>query len=134
MGREDQDCAVPQWVLTKMDSHPSFHGSITRQEAVKKLIDAGRSCYLTRYSDYNKFCVISMLNLSDGGELMQHLELQIPQDSSQMVYKVAGTDKEFDSISKLLEHYQKHPLNQTECLGEHIPYQVTRGNEGEVLV
>ena len=130
--REDQDCAVPQWALTGMNSHPSFHGSITRQEAVKKLIDAGRSCYLTRYSDYNQFCVISMLDLSHSGETMQHLELQIPQDSSQKVFKVAGADEEFDSISKLLEYYQKHPLNQTKCLGEHILYQVTSLREGRV--
>ena len=55
---------------------------------------------------------------------MLHLELKIPQDSSQKVYKVGGTNKEFDSISKLLEYYQKHPLNQTKCLGEYIHYQV----------
>lgn len=108
-----------------MKAHPSFHGSISRIEAAKKLIESGRSCYLTRYSEYNKFCVISVLRMSANGELLQHLELKIPQDGHRHTFKVAGTEKEFDDVSKLLEYYQKHALNQTDCLGEILQSKLT---------
>lgn len=117
ISKEGTQKALPKWAIRAMKNHPSFHGSITRIEAVQKLIESGRSCYLTRYSDYNKFCVISTLTLSYNGELLRHLELEIPQESHQCVYKVSGIDKEFGDISELLEYYQKHPLDQN-CLGE----------------
>lgn len=114
MSKEGQDSAIPQWALKAMNSHPSFHGSITRTEAAKLLIDSGRNCYLTRYSNYRNFCVISVLRVSVSGELLKHLELEVPLNSSQHVYKVAGTEKEFENVSKLLEYYQKDYLG--ECL------------------
>lgn len=119
MSREGQESAVPQWALKAMNSHPSFHGSITRTEAAKMLIESGKNSYLTRYSDYRNFCVISVLRVSVNGELLQHLELKVPQDSSQHVYKVAGTDKEFENVYKMLEFYQK------DCLGECLQAQPT---------
>lgn len=111
---------MPLWALQAMDYHPSFHGSMTRIEAVKKLIEAGKSCYLTRYSGYkNKFCVLSMLQMSDDSEVLQHLELEVPRDDGdEHTYRVAGTDVKHNSISELLEHYQKHPLKQIDSLGQ----------------
>jgi hypothetical protein len=100
-----------------MKNHSSFHGSISRIEAARKLVESERSCYLTRFSDYNKFCAISMLTKLADGELLQHRELEIPQEGSQSMYRVAGTDKEFEGISELLEYYQKHSLDKY-CLGE----------------
>lgn len=104
--------AVPQWAMNAMKNENSFHGSITRTEAAKILIDSERSCYLTRYSDYHKFCIISVLRVSNNGELLQHLKLHIPQDSSsQGMYKVTGAEKEFDNIADLLKYYESHPKN-----------------------
>jgi hypothetical protein len=109
-----------------MKNHPSFHGSISKIEAARKLIESERSCYLTRYSDYHKFCAISMLTkLGEGdGELLQHCELEITQEGSQFKYRVAGADQKFEGISELLEHYQKHLLDK-HCLGEYLQTEIS---------
>ena len=56
--------------------HPSFHGSITKNEAQGKLRNANKDCYLTRYDwDLNK-CVISTLMRSEAGkEIFGHFYL-----------------------------------------------------------
>lgn len=119
ISKEGLQNAVPRWALQAMKNHPSFHGSLTRIEAVKRLIESGRSCYLTRYSSYIKCCVITVLRMSANGEWLQHLELELPQSSSQHTYKAAGADKSFEDVSQLLEYYQKNPLNREGyCLGE----------------
>lgn len=90
--KDELQNAVPEWVLRGMKKHPSFHGSMTRTEAAKELIEFERSCYLTRYSEYNKSCVISVLTVTSNGDLLQHLKLDIPRDHNQTTYRVAGTE------------------------------------------
>lgn len=102
-----------------MKDQPSFHGSISRTEAAKILIESGGNCYLTRYSDYHNSCVVSVLRRSDNGDLLQHLKLNIPDENGHVIMcKLAGTEIEFGNISKLLEYYQKHPLNENGHLGK----------------
>lgn len=102
-----------------MNDHPSFHGSITRVNATTLLFRKGKKCYLTRYSDYHKTCVISALRTSEDGELLQHFKLNIATRDEVTKYEIAGTQKGFDSISALLEFYQKTPINhRIETLGD----------------
>lgn len=100
---------------------PSFYGSITKMEAITKLFEFGRDCYLTRYSSYRKICLLSVLKVSHNGEQVQHFKLDVPQalDADNKACRVAGTAMEFDDVSHLLQYYQKNPLfHENDFLGE----------------
>lgn len=121
MSKDGLNSAVPRWALQAMNNHPSFHGSIARTEAIIQLIESGRSCYLTRYSRYHTFCVISVLRISEDGELLQHLKLDI--DTKQNKYQVQGLERRFSDITDLLSYYQKNPVRNYplgECLTSNI--------------
>ena len=94
-----------------MSNHPSFHGSITRVDATTLLLQKGKKCYLTRYSDYHKTCVVSVLRTTQDGESLQHFKLDITTHEEMTAYEISSTGKTFDSISTLLEYYQKTPIN-----------------------
>ena len=111
VSKEGQSKAVPSWVSIAMNRHPSFHGRITRVDATKLLFEKGKDCYLTRYSDYHKTCVISVLKTSEDGELLQHFKLHITVHNGEHKYEVKGSQKQFGSIFALLEFYQQHPVN-----------------------
>lgn len=99
----------------------SFHGSIPKKEAITKLFEFGRDCYLTRYSSYRKICVLSVLKVSHDGEQVWHFKLDVPQtlDADKKTCRVAGTGMEFDDIPHLLQYYQKNPLiHENDSLGE----------------
>ena len=82
VSKEEVDNAVPQWALEALKDHPSFHGSIPKVEAVTKLVESGRNCYLTRYSNFHNSCIISAFQISESGEeRLQHIKLDIPQGS-----------------------------------------------------
>lgn len=110
---------VPEWVPEALKTHCSFHGSISRIAATRKLIRKGGNCYLTRYSSYHNSCVVSLLRTSEDGELLQHLQLNIITCNNELKYDIAGTDNGFAEFSELLEFYEKNQLTDTiECLGE----------------
>ena len=118
MSEEGLDNAVPKWALDALQAHPSFHGSISKMEAVTKLIESGQNCYLTRYSEFHKACIISVFQISSNGEeMLHHIQLEIPRDSSKR-YKIAGTAEEFDNISMLLETYKDRRIQNINGLGE----------------
>lgn len=121
VSKEGLSKAVPSWVSSAMNRHPSFHGRITRVDATKLLFEKSKDCYLTRYSDYHKTCVISVLKTSEDGELLQHFKLNITIHNGEHKYEVTGTQKKFGSIFTLLEFYQQYPVNHKirnigECL------------------
>lgn len=121
LSKEGLNKGIPSDVMKAMNDHPSFHGSITRVDATTLLFRKGKNCYLTRYSDYHKTCVISALRTSEDGELLQHFKLDITICDETIKYEVTGTQKEFEDIFALLEFYQKTPINHKiytfgECL------------------
>lgn len=124
VGKEELDNAVPKWALDALGSHPSFHGSISKMEAVNRLVEFGRNCYLTRYSNFHNFCILSVFSVTEeGGEMLHHIELKIPRDSSKAC-SVAG--ERFKDISELVDHYQKNPLKNIEELGECLQSSIGR--------
>lgn len=134
MSEEGLDNAVPKWALDALQTHPSFHGSISKMEAVTKLIESGQNCYLTRYSEFHKACIISVFQISSSGEeMLHHIRLEIPRDSSKH-YKIAGTAEEFDDISTLLETYESKRIQNINGLGECLQSNIWQSSIDQVSV
>lgn len=120
-----QTVAVPLWAIKAMNGNRSFHGSMSNIEAAIKLIEYDRNCYLTRYSNFHKFCVISVMKKRDDGQLLQHFKLSVPpRENEQSTYKVVGTEEEFDNFEALLEYYQTKSLKQFGVLGECLKWKL----------
>ena len=130
VSREELNKGVPSHVMSAMSKHPSFHGSITRVDATTLLLQKGKKCYLTRYSDYHKTCVISVLRTTEDGELLQHFKLDIIAQEETTTYEISSTTKRFNSISTLLDYYQKHPINRNiDSFGECVECKFTRAHQ-----
>ena len=112
MSKDGLSKGVPDHIMKAMKSHPSFHGTLTREDVTKLLYTRKGSCYLTRYSGHHKTCVISTKTVLDDGDLLQHFKLNITISSENggFLYEVEGTNDRFDDIGKSLDHYQSNPV------------------------
>lgn len=139
MSSDSLSSAIPGRIMAAMKNHPSFHGSLRRIEATKKLFARGGTCYLTRYSNFHKTCIISVLSTLTDGELLQHFKLNITDGTKgSFKYEVDETHKSFNDIKKLLEYYQNNPIVPQihgfgECLKlktgpHHDPHLVNQGS------
>ena len=127
MSKDTLTKGVPDQVMKAMNSHPSFHGTRTREDVTKLLYSKKGSCYLTRYSEHHKTCVVSTKTVLDDGDLLQHFKLNITISSENggFLYEVEGTHNRFDDIKKLLDHYQSNPVaphitSFGECIKQHL--------------
>ena len=112
MSKDALTKGVPDKNMEAMKSHPSFHGTLARDDVAKLLYTKKGSCYLTRYSEHHKTCVVSTKTVLDDGDLLQHFKLGITVSSENggFLYEVEGTNNRFDDIAKLLDHYQSNPV------------------------
>lgn len=106
--------AVPRPFMTEMQKHPSFHGVVSKNDAELLLMHHSGDCYLTRYNATKCTHVLSVKvtrEVDEDGPILQHFQLVTHSESGHSQYKVAGSEKYFDSISMLLDYYQRNPLN-----------------------
>ena len=90
-----------------MDEHPSYHESITSEEAEKRLRKyKKRRCYLTRFSESNTRYILSVYQQKPT-ETIKHFKLKIEEGLAQ----VEGKKTKFENIGRLLEHYQSHRVD-----------------------
>ena len=111
MSNEGVSDAIPGQIMAAMKCHPGFHGHLRRMEATKKLFAVGGNCYLIRYSNSHKACIISVLRTQSDGELLQHFKLNITDvEKGSFKYEVDGTHMPFNDIEELLDYYQSNPI------------------------
>lgn len=117
----------PKWKLDGMMKAPSFHGAIQTREAERRLKEYGSDCYLTRYSNDYK---LSVMRRGRWRRQYKHFIINI----TRVDYSIEGKAKKFDSISSLLEFYQRHSIrsdipsigNGLVCLDSvSVPVEVT---------
>ena len=82
-----------------MGEHPSYHHSITGNEAKRRLQMHDRLGYLTRYSDMQQCYLLTVYKPT---EVIKHFKIEIDGD----MHKIEGKGKIFDSIGSLLAHYE----------------------------
>ena len=82
-----------------MGEHPSYHHSITGNEAKRRLQMHDRLGYLTRYSDMQQCYLLTVYKPT---EVIKHFKIEIDGD----VHKIEGKGKIFYSIGSLLAHYE----------------------------
>ena len=92
--------------------HPSYRGPISGETAQQKLKEAGKDCYLIRYSAArDKYILTVARKGGDSETLFQHFAIQVTAKFHQNEYEVEGAEKKFDDMVELLEFYQNNPLN-----------------------
>jgi hypothetical protein len=92
--------------------HPSFHQSITGNEAKRRLQMCRRPgcCYLTRFSDMHRCYVLTVLQHRDPQDIVNHFKIII--DDARC--RVEGTIKNhFTDIGSLLSFYERSPISPT---------------------
>ena len=94
--------------------HQSYQGPMTGKVAEQKLRDAGKNCYLTRYSSVQKKYVLSVVKrrINNNPAVFQHFGILITQRYEQNQYEIDGAEKRFDDISELLNFYQNHNVTR----------------------
>ncbi len=91
-----------------MPDHRSFHGIITGDQADQILMTNRKErCYLTRYSTNQEAYVLSIK--VPGIEHPLHYRLKI--DNNACRYELSGTQVTFDSLDKLLSHYENNYID-----------------------
>ena len=107
----ESSIAAPEWRLKGIVEHPSYHGAITGKEAMVLLKKHGSDCYLLRYSKIQDKFMILVFKRIKGKELCSQFQLIVTEGEDNNRYEIKGAKKEFTSISRLLEHYQCHPIS-----------------------
>lgn len=119
--------AVASWQLEDIKHHPSYNGSMTGKKAELRLQQHGGNCYLIRYSEANSTYVLSVMKRSaeyENGLKAAHFQLNVIKGISFNEYEVRGSEKTFYDIFKLLEYYQKNPVDHSiQSIGEACPMQ-----------
>ncbi len=88
----------------------SYHNEISGEEAVKRLKVFGDLCYLTRHSEYWKCYVLSVCwnDKTLGNEKLRHFKMNF---SDKGIRLIDGNHEWFESLEKLLNHYEKNRLD-----------------------
>ena len=104
-----------------MDEHPSYHGSITSEEAKRRLQMWGGLCYLTRFSKSNQRYMLSVYQ--DKLDIIKHFRLLIDRDRNYA--QIQGKRQSFKNIDRLLHHYEYERISPAfRSIG--IPYREAR--------
>ena len=91
-----------------MEEHSSHHNAITGEEAINRLKHSGLPhCYLTRYSQDKLIYVLTVYWKQRPMDVEEHFHLRTEEGRC----KIVGKRQEFESIEKLLEHYEKHRIS-----------------------
>lgn len=94
--------------------HPTYHGSMTGEEATEALkLAGGAPAYLIRFSRQKKKLILSLVT---GEDTFEHYGLS--KENNQ--YVLDGAETTFPSIDALLEYYQNTPIDPTKpntCVG-----------------
>ncbi len=98
---------------------PSFHGIMTGREAELILEKHGsEKCYLTHYDATSKVYFLSVKTKTD---VYMHFVIDITRHQNETQHELRGSDKEFDSISELLNFYENKPVNlEVDCIGDAV--------------
>lgn len=115
--------AVPIEYIGEMKGHPSFHGTISREEAELQLKKHKSNCFLTRY-DNGVHILTVMAVLKEDGRVFQHFQLKTHCQNGCYQFEVDGSGNRFDKVSALLDFYKCNPLNYTI---DHIGKCITMG-------
>ena len=91
-----------------MDEHPSYHGSITSEEAKRRLNMHGGLCYLTRFSESHQHYMLSVYQ-DEPTEVIKHFRLLI--DRNRDCAQIQGMEQSFKNISRLLSHYESKRID-----------------------
>ena len=94
-----------------IDNHPSYHQSITSQEAERRLkLFARDSCHLTRYSKTQWCYVLSIYRKQKPEAVIEHLEIVIDDNGK---HKIKGKEEDecFDNIGSLLTYYESNRIS-----------------------
>jgi DNA segregation ATPase FtsK/SpoIIIE-like protein len=92
--------------------HPSFHQSITGNEAKRRLQMCRRPgcCYLTRFSDMHRCYVLTVLQHRDPQDIVNHFKIIIDVTGC----RVEGiTKNHFTDIGSLLSFYERNHISPT---------------------
>lgn len=112
--------AIATWKIKEISAHPSYHGAMSGSKAEVKLRQQDTVCYLTRYSESNKF-TLSVLGRRDDERIIQNFKICIKNENGHCVYEIPGTEVKFDDIASLLNYYKDNPLNQfIDCIGSEV--------------
>lgn len=105
--REKQESAI----VNMMGEHSSYHNIITKEEATSRLQKSGQPhCYLTYFNNEEQRYMLAVYQKQRKANDVQHHYPIIVRDR---MHKLDGKPEEFDSIDKLLEHYQTKRIDQS---------------------
>ena len=120
MQRTPLTTPVPERNL--MENHNSYHGAISGDEAVRRLLKTNYDAYLTRFSPNHGMYVVTVLK-RDPRSTVGHFGLQINR-RSQRKYSVVGMESHFDSIDELLGFYENNQIHpQFNNIGRRLTVQ-----------
>ena len=83
--------------------HPSYHGVLSRDEAVVKLNSKSGHCYLVRYSETRRVYVLS---IRDTEVPILHITLVVRVNKLWLIFR-EEEKKIFESLDDLLNHYKE---------------------------
>ena len=126
--------------IKAINEHPSYHGVMTNEEAEAILKKEDSNCYLLRYSRATKSYMLSVMISQDSNPVeLIHLVVNIKkkiEQPSKSKYELKGTDKRYEHISDLLDHYMNSSNSENEGTGKiceasgesDIPWKFTKYN------
>lgn len=82
---------------------------MTRGNAELTLRRNSGTCYLTRQGLHSKQYRLSV-QTSDDGDII-HFKIKGPVKDGRTEYEIPGTENKFEDASKMLDFYQKIPVN-----------------------
>ena len=103
-----------------MGEHDSYHGSITGEEAIRRLKHSGYPlCYLTRFSEgQHRYMLTVYMHAPNIVE--NHFRIAIVYGK----YKIEGKAVEFETIQQLLDHYAAERINPSvERIGQKYSFE-----------
>ena len=89
-----------------LGEHPSYHQSITSDEAEHRLQKCGGHCYLTRFSESNERYILSVYQ-DIPTYTIKHYRITVERGD---IY-IEGKKRYFDSIRELLAFYENNRID-----------------------
>lgn len=88
-----------------LEDHSSYHQSITREEAEKRLKKCGGHCYLTRFSRTNEKYILSVYQ-EKPTKTIEHYKITIHE-----CVRLEDKGKSFSNIAELLTFYENNRVS-----------------------
>lgn len=93
--------------LKSFTDEASYHGVLSAEEAHSVLKELSETCHLIRYDKEQQNYILSVMTR----DKLSNLVIEItPGPPCQ--YEIGGTGKKFELISKMLDYFTTHPINQ----------------------